>query len=235
MKLAVLLGVLASFSLVGLGACGGSSAPIADGGTLVVADGGAAVDGGALVDGGVVVADAAVDKAANCASTFGNEITASFGRIDGTVRAVLKPTDQQCPLPNSTHIIVQVDVRGATYRMVVNDDVLMAERQLALPGVAWSEGWHAGTIIDYVATLGVHSTDFTPYVTDELVRRVVDRIDVGAQISIYAGTTNDHTDSAHLVHRSTTTGGPDGAIVVGVGRLGVTPTFLLFRFANQTF
>jgi len=222
----VLVAITVSLALAS-GACGAST-------TSSASDGGALADGGAATDGGGA-GDAGVDKAANCASTFGNQIPASFGRLDGTVHAVLQPTDQQCALPNGTHIVLQVDWSGATYRMVVNVDVLYAEKTMALPGLAWSEGWHPGTIIDYVGALGVHSTDFTRYDTNELVRRVLDRLVIGAKVSVYAGTDRAMSASAHLVHRSTTAGGPDGAIVVNAGVAGVTPTFLLFRFANQTF
>lgn len=62
-----------------------------------------------------------------CASTFGNELTASFGRLDGTVLAIVAPDNQTCAQPNSTHVTVQVTMHGAAYRLVTNIDVLTAE------------------------------------------------------------------------------------------------------------
>jgi hypothetical protein len=55
-----------------------------------------------------------VDKAATCASSFGNALTAAFGRLDGTVRAVVPPAHPTCPRPNSDHLILEVDSGGAT-------------------------------------------------------------------------------------------------------------------------
>src|SRR5262249_7095216 len=76
--------------------------------------GGLSGTGGAASDGGPI------DKAANCAATFGQALTSSFGRIDGAVLAVVKPSDTQCPLPNSDHVILQVTMNGEAYRLVVN-------------------------------------------------------------------------------------------------------------------
>ena len=39
---------------------------------------------------------------------------------DGTLRAVVTPTDTQCPFYNRDHVVVQLSVGGATYRVVVN-------------------------------------------------------------------------------------------------------------------
>src|SRR4051812_39193939 len=62
----------------------------------------------------------ASDKSAACASTFGNALTNAFGRLDGTVLAVVAPGNQRCAMPNGTHVVVQVTMDGAAYRMVVN-------------------------------------------------------------------------------------------------------------------
>src|SRR4051794_34872783 len=48
------------------------------------------------------------DKSAGCASTFGSALTSAFGRIDGTVLAVVKPIDTQCAMPNNDHLVLEV-------------------------------------------------------------------------------------------------------------------------------
>src|SRR5262249_61596179 len=63
---------------------------------------------------------APVDKAARCASTFGNGLTAGFGRLDGRILAVVPPGHPTCPRPNSDHLVIQIDAGGEVYRMVVN-------------------------------------------------------------------------------------------------------------------
>lgn len=177
------------------------------------------------------------DKAAMCASTFGTALTASFGRIDGTVVAVVPPTNMTCAMPNGTHVVVQVKMGGDVYRMVVNVqsdrgtdlDVRTQTIDHALIGVPWSEGWHTGSGVDYATALGVHSTSgFVPVKMDALVTKITDAIEVGAPISVYA--TSSGGASAHLVHRNG--GGSDGAIVLDPKG---SPKWMLFHFADQTF
>lgn len=178
-------------------------------------------------------------KADRCTDTFATDLTAPYGRLDGRVRAILTPSDQQCPRPNRSHVVLEVEVgAGKVYRMVVNvvsdrepRDVFFATMPHALPPPAFSEGWHPEARLDYVADLGAHAKQapFTSTAQDELIRRVVDAIALDAHIAVYAGTSGG--DSAHLVHRSA--GGDDGAIVLAPD--GAAPTFLLFHFDNQVF
>jgi hypothetical protein len=58
--------------------------------------------------------DAALDapsldagKDAACASSFGDALTAAFGRVDGTVVAVVAPGTERCAMPNRDHVIVR--------------------------------------------------------------------------------------------------------------------------------
>jgi hypothetical protein len=201
------------------------------------------------VDAGATGEDAATDardasttdagKADRCTGTFASDLTAPYGRLDGHVRAILTPADQQCPRPNRTHVILEVEV-GATkvYRMVVNVvsdreplDVYFATTTHALPAPAFAEGWHPDAKLDYVADLGLHAKQapFASTPQETLVRRVVDAIALDAHVAVYAGTSGG--DSAHLVHRSS--GGDDGAIVLDPE--GPKPTFLVFHFDNQAF
>ncbi len=182
--------------------------------------------------------DAAVDKSATCAAAFGENLTPAFGRIDGTVVAIVPPGDEACALPNSTHLVIQVMQSGLVYRMVVDvlsdqgsPDVLFEEMNAPLAGEAWAEGWHTDASLDYVTTLSTHSTSFTAMVEDDLVAKITSEIDLGSNISIYATATSSEPDSAHLVHRNLTH--QDGAIVIGPDT--AHPHYLLMHFDEQTF
>lgn len=181
-------------------------------------------------------ADARVDLAAMCTDRFGTALTAAFGRVDGTVLAVLRPTDQQCPRPNSTHVIAEVTFGGAAYRIVINiqstrgtPNVFFLEHSAPLVGPAWSEGWHPGLDFDYATTLSVRSTAFAEVDAATVTERMLARFRVGARVSFF--TTSSGGDSAHLVHRNATN--RDGAIVIDPDT--ATPTYLLVRFSDQTF
>jgi hypothetical protein len=218
-----------SSSSVGSGGAGGGTG--GSGGTTSANGGAGGTGGGSGGSGG------SVDKAKDCVATFGAAITTPGGRIDGTVVAVLKPTDLQCPMPNSDHLIIEVKMKGDVYRMVVDvqsnrppPDVYFMQKAAKLPAPAWSEGWHQGAPLDYVNDLKVHSTDaFTAYDITALSDLVTDKIDLGAKISVYAYT-DEGGSSAHLVHKNTA--GGDGAIVVDPDG---SPQFLLFHFDEQTF
>jgi len=179
-----------------------------------------------------------VNKAATCSMTFGDALTNAFGRLDGTVLAVVPPNDQACAMPNMTHLVVQVNMSGAVYRMVIDvlseycdpDEVSLYELDAPLKDGAWAEGWHAGVDFDYVLTLGVHSTSFTAMTQANLVDKVTSEIVLGSKISFFA-TSMDEPTSAHLVHRNITN--QDGAIVIGPDT--ASPHYLLFRFSDQTF
>jgi hypothetical protein len=178
-----------------------------------------------------------VDKAAGCASTFGDGLTNAFGRLDGTVLAVVPPAHPTCAMPNGTHLVLQVTAGGAAYRMVVNvksdgadPDVFYRTLAHPLPAPAWAEGWHPGLTLDYVADLGVHAdASFAQHTMTELVQLVSDAIALGTKISVYA--TSSGGASAHLVHRNS--GKTDGVIVVDPE--GASPTMLLFHFPTQSF
>lgn len=185
---------------------------------------------------GDATSDGAVSLAAMCTDMFGASLTNAFGRADGTVLAVLRPTDQQCPRPNSTHVIVELVFGGAAYRMVVNvqstrgtPNVFFREHSAPLAGPAFSEGWHPGVALDYASTLSLHAADFTEMDPATVTERVLARFRVGARVSIFA--TSSGGDSAHLVHRNAAN--QDGAIVIDPDR--ASPTYLLFRFAEQSF
>jgi len=231
-------GPSSSSAMGGQGAGGGGTGGVPSGGAGGVAGmGGAGGSGGAGAFGGGVGGD--IDKSANCATDadFGAALTAPFGRIDGTVHAIVKPSDQQCDGVNNDHVVLEVDFAGDTYRMVINvqsdegpPDVYFLEKVADLPAPAWAAGWHQNAPLDYVADIGVHSADFKTYDLTDLSNLITHRIDVGAKVSVYAAT--DGGSSAHLIHKNDGTGA-DGAIVVDADTS--SPKFLLFHFDEQHF
>ncbi len=186
--------------------------------------------------------DAAVDKAKACASTFGDALTNAFGRMDGTITAVVPPAHPTCPMPNGDHLVLQVTFGGDVYRVVVNvlstkpvdggdTKVRFASVSHAAVGAPFAEGWHPGVTFDYVTDLGLHSTDaaFVPYGLDDLSARVANALTVASKVSVFS--TSSGGASSHLVHRNKA--GADGAIVVNPE--SASPTYLVFAFAEQTF
>ncbi len=183
--------------------------------------------------------DASTDKARPCATTFGSALTNAFGRLDGTVLAVVPPDYQGCPMPNGTHLVLQVTMNNQAYRMVTNvlsdsgdPRVFFRELDAPLVGGPWAEGWHPGTQLDYVSMLHVTSTEFVPHDMPTTVDLVTAPIALGAKISVFATSSGGaNAASAHLVHRNLPNA--DGAIVIGPDT--ATPHYLLFRFDEQAF
>lgn len=181
-----------------------------------------------------------VDKAAACVDgeeDLGTSLTSAFGRLDGTVLAVVKPTDTECYLPNSDHVVLQVLWNGEAYRMVINiqssfgdPDVFYLLHPGAPEGLVWEEGWHPGVTFDYAGDLGIHAGVFTPIPMLELADTIADEITLGQQVSVF-GTSDGYPSSAHKIHRNG--GGADGAIVLDP--TSATPRTMLFHFANQSF
>ena len=176
------------------------------------------------------------DKSAACAGTFGNALTNAFGRLDGTVLAVVNPGNDRCPMPNGTHVVLQVVTNDAAYRMVINvlstssdPHVWLGETQAPLAGGAWQEGWHPGVELDYVTTLDVTKAMFTESTMTPAVARLNDALVVGTHVSVFA--TSSGGASAHVVHRNLPNA--DGAVVIDPE--SATPRYLLSAFPQQSF
>lgn len=230
-------GAAMKLRLLALMVIGCSAVPVvepSDGGVEEI-DAGAEFDAG--VDAGI---DAGVRKQANCASEFGTALTNAFGRVDGTVVAVVPPGEPTCAIINGDHVVVQVNFDGGVHRMVINiessfGDPRIRMRQLTapLPAPAFESGWHPALRLDYPSQLGVHSDGGWDALTlQEAATRVYDLVDVGAPISVYATSSGgSFASSAHKVHRSGNNA--DGALVLNP--TSASPTWVLFHFANQTF
>jgi hypothetical protein len=254
MQLRSLAAVLSKTVVLFLGvgimvACSGSTSAGPLGGTnddaATVDDAGRGVDASTATSSdaapdAAIDATANPDKAATCASTFGNALTDAFGRVDGTVEAVLKPAHATCEQPNRTHLILQVRMQGAVYRMVVNvastktnPNIWFKALLHPLPPPAWQEGWHPGLTLDYAKDLDAHKGDLVETTTAELVDKVYNALELGSTVSVYSSSSGGaKADSAHLIHR-TGKNNTDGAIVLNPN--SSAPTFLLFSFEEQTF
>ena len=172
------------------------------------------------------------EKAKNCASSFGSLFTKSDGRADGTLVALVRPVDQQCAMPNSTHVVLELSIQGQVQRLVVSvNGVAVKTASAALLGPAWAEGWHQNVALDYPSYLGVHSADFKSVTLDGGVAFICNHMTIGSKVSVYAYSDGSEPSSAHQVHRNDNY--PDGAIVPDP--TAPNPTYLLFRYANQTF
>ncbi len=215
------------------GATGGSGG--ADGGA---SSGGAAPDSGGdatagdATDGGAPSMVPCAQKAANCADDFGTLFTRSNGRADGTLVALVRPQDKQCTWPNSSHVTVQLSINGAVQRLVTSvEGVAVTTVSKPLIGPAYAEGWHEDQNIDYPTDFGVHSGDFKDVSLNEAVEFICSHLEVGDPVSVFAFSEGDRPDSAHQIHRNNHY--PDGAIVANP--TSASPTYLLFRYADQTF
>ena len=180
--------------------------------------------------------DAAVDKSVGCVATFGQDLANGFGRLDGTLVAVVPPTNMSCPAGNSTHLILEIRANGNVYRIVAavlsttgNPVMALAERDAVLTGPVWTEGWNLGIAFDFVNTLGLHRLDFTPTPESQLIAAITAKLEIGAKVSVF-GTVENEPDSAHLIHRNAPD--QDGGIVINPDN---SPHYMLMRFDNQLF
>lgn len=181
-----------------------------------LADAGSASDAGSGSDG--------VPQRRTCTNTFGHTLSQSFGRLDGVLVAVV-PRDHNGCNGDSSHIHLQVESGSATYDVAVNVDGLVTETQHSFVGTAWKDGWHSTATLDYVGDLGVHATAFSNTDAATLEQRFAQV----NHLSVFA--TGYGPGGVHLVHRNGS--GHDGAIVLNP--LSTSPTFVVFRFPQQSF
>lgn len=172
-----------------------------------------------------------------CTVHRGDAITPEFGRLDGTIRAVIVPGDTKCAGGDDDHVIVQIDAAGETYGIAINVESTRAssplvrsfEKSAPLEGPVWSSGWHTSVSLDYAYDLGVHATSFVAEPKADLSATIASRLVVGAKVSVF-GQGYTTGDGAHDIHR--TKGGHDGALVVDPTG---SPSYVLFAFADQSF
>ena len=163
-----------------------------------------------------------------CTSALGSGLSPAHGRLDGTLVSIVPASGSQCP-SDSSHLHLQVRMKGASYDIAVNLDGFEGEIDAPLPGVPFSEGWHPMDL-DYVADLGLHSSDLTVTTPQAIRSRVVTQLTNANHISVF-GTGYPGSDGAHLIHRKATA--HDGALVINplAGKAHV----IAFRFVTDTF
>ena len=231
---------VAFLALAMIGACSSSGSSAVDPGVVEAGTTDAAPEADGVDASDASAAADAFVPSGKCADTFGSELTAGFGRIDGTIYAVQKPTDTSCAMPNGDHVILQVLMHGAVYRLVVNVQsdrdggdprIQIATLDHALPSPPFAEGWHLPAPLDYVTTLGVHAdASFTPLSLADATATIVAALKVGDPVAVYGTSGAGRPESAHLIHRNATN--QDGAIVITPT---TSPKFMVFHFDNQTF
>lgn len=180
-------------------------------------------------------------KAAACAQQFGNGLTDVFGRLDGTVSAVVEPSDTQCPSATKDAVVVEVTMTGTVYKVVIdvnnpqsptsNTDLFF--KQLTHANLAsWAEGWHPGGALDYAAQLGIHSSDadWVDYTPANLIKKLDDAVPLNTKVSVYGSNAGGDETTIHLMRYQG--GQNDGALLLDPGGAN---TWLVLHVDGQVF
>ena len=166
---------------------------------------------------------------APCTASRGSGLSTSHARLDGYVVAVIPPGNgKQCG-GDSSHVHVQVLVGKAVYDVAVNVDGNMTERDEALTGGPWGEGWHTATSLDYPSALGAHASDFKLTGASMVATEIEKQLAGANHVSVFC--TGYDKSGCHLVHRKGK--GQDGALVIDP--LFPVARWLLFDFSTDTF
>jgi hypothetical protein len=161
-----------------------------------------------------------------CTGNFGTALSNNHGRLDGILVAVVQPySNKTCN--SDSHVHLQVSVNGATYDVATNLQTNFHEADMALPGGAWSEGWHANMNLDY-PTIGLHSPEFfTPASESALAAYVTTDLENANHVAIFA--TGYGPTGVHDIHRRGND--EDGAIFIDP--LSPTAHGLFFSFSTD--
>lgn len=165
----------------------------------------------------------------SCTNDFGNGLSGSNGRLDGTVFAIVAPTSSHQCNGDRDHVHVQVQTAGQVYDVAVNTDgVGMVEKdEASIPGGTWREGWHKDADISYTSDLDLHTNDFGAI--EDVSQRFETALAGATQVSVYAWLYGK--GGVHLVHKSRSSD-KDGAFVI---QTAAGPKVYAFRFDDQTF
>src|SRR5204863_4543510 len=124
--------------------------------------------------------------------------------------------------------------QSAIYDVAVNvrdnsgGKVSYLAKNMAIPGGAWSEGWHTSDGLGF-AGIGVHASDFTPLAEATLAATLESELAQANHLSVFG--TGYNASGLHLIHYQG--GQSDGAIVINPQ--ASTSRLLLLHFANQSF
>jgi len=236
-------GALLSFFLAAsvAAACGGSTTTAQDpGGDAASPD--ASSDAAVAPDGGSTMSDASTDASTidagdgtptrqACTGDYGTALTEEFGRLDGYLVSIVDVgTGEMTCNGDTSHVHLQVMMMGGIYDVAMNVDGMFYEMDMAMPAPAWAEAWHAGTVVNDYATLGIHSTDFTMLGIPMTAAKVEAELANANHISVY-GTgygTNGMHDTHYEGHMN------DGMVVIDPQAPAVSH-ILFFDFTGDTF
>ena len=169
-----------------------------------------------------------------CTNTFGAQLSAVHGRLDGLLVAVVPPGGRSCN-GDADHVHLQVLANGSVYDVAVNvrdntgGDVFFLARDGAAVSFAWVEGWHPYERLGY-PSLGLSSGAFTAKPISLLAQQVENELATVNHVSIFA--TGYGPSGVHNVHYRDGVSS-DGAIIARPLSGGARTLF--FHFANQSF
>jgi hypothetical protein len=197
--------------------------------------GGSGGGSGSGSGGGGTTGDGTPTRSA-CTGNFGSQFTTAFGRLDGFLVSIVNLNASSTCRGDNNHLHLQIKVKNQIEDIAVNVESTTGDPNVgfrtlnhALVDGAWVEGWHPGVTMDYANSLGVHSTTFTSTPINTLVSQLDSLLANANHVSIFA--TGFDGTGGHDIHREPTN--HDGAIVINPTT--ANPTYLLFRFSDQTF
>jgi len=257
LALALGVGCSSGADVVTLESDGGGATPIGADGATPAVDGGAGVDDAGVsppakdagssppvIDGGSAppppdAGSASSTRNGTCtplSKQTGKAVDTSHGRLDGTLVYVLPIDGSGACNGDSAHVHLQVEVQGLVYDVAVDigkagDEVGWLQKTMAVPGGAWSEGWHGSDALGY-RSVGLTSGAFTTLSPSNMGAEIESLLAATSKISIYCTGYTPGDNGCHDVHYQDGTS-QDGAIVLDP--TSPTSPILFFRFTSQSF
>jgi hypothetical protein len=166
----------------------------------------------------------------------GTAVDTTHGRMDGTLVYVLPIEGASSCNGDSAHVHLQIEVSGSVYDVAVDigksgDEVGWYEQTMAVPGGAWSEGWHGTDSLGY-SSIGLTSSAFTTLDPTSMGNEVETLLANTSTISIFCTGYTPGDNGCHDVHYEDGTS-EDGAIVLDP--TAPTSPVVFFRFTDESF
>ena len=169
-----------------------------------------------------------------CTNSFGAQLTAVHGRLDGLLVAVVPPGGRGCN-GDADHVHLQVLMNGSVYDVAVNvhdntgGNVFFLARDGAAVAFEWVEGWHPNERLGY-RDLGLTSGAFAAVPLSSLAQQLETELAAVNHVSIFS--TGYGPTGTHDVHYRDGIS-LDGAIIARP--MSPSARSFFFHFANQTF
>jgi hypothetical protein len=166
----------------------------------------------------------------------GTAVDTTHGRLDGTLVYVLGVDGSSSCNGDSAHVHLQIEVGSSVYDVAVDvgksgDEVGWYQETLAVPGGAWSEGWHGSDGLGY-GSLGLASSAFATLDPATMATTIESLVASTSKISIFCTGYTPGDNGCHDVHYQDGSS-QDGAIVLDP--TAATSPVLFFRFTDQSF